>query len=898
MRIFRTKCVSTIDLTARGKRLNEVYDKWKNDKNIQLLTSGDPKYFKSFYETITQKDFDYGAMPSMRQIRKLEVKLRRMSKQITKTPGKLAEWIYLPENILAKNPITKSYFDGLVMAGNFHRGNLESITSDIDGMVRMIRSASREDGVMSMFSMNRSSASSKVRKMEKEYQRRREEDPDTAESYYAENLERLDRDHETKVIQSIYELITKPEIIYTDKGKKAAEAKYGTNIVQIASIWTGAGGTGQYISKSGKAIGMRDKLYEILNDGLTDHVKILKAHGNKTGTILQTQKKVENILEQFQQQKNYYPTQILDLFPTLSKISESVYSSKNNNTLADAIPSINGMLDNIIRDMQLSPNVYLSRGDVKRRSKDVIGVIDKYAKNVIRFNYTSRATRLLTEAMTKLEKLEGTELADASTYLARYIHETHSTATGQRYKNSKLAHLSKAITSWQFIQKIGLNPGTITQNATQSLQNFVYFGGKGWYDSMQYLKSAKLGKIVDSEMKKDGVFFVNLEELAETGSMLETSQLIDGKIVSKEPNFGNYMQNTLDKIAKVTGKPMQWVENKVNRAITFKIAFAKTYKELHENDALVRKYIEKTSDKDVTKRMQDEIISRSSRMAANAVKELHYLYDPWAKPKAIQTTAGSLLGQFSTYPINFFEYQRKILANAGDSALARDWNSPEMWRAYRLGMFYLTIEGLLTPLTNAKWSNLISNDTKEKAEQLFSWFTGDAKEREKAFFGKGPLLGTLGGPFVGDLIRIGNLTGLTKMTERNWLTYLAGYQKKAEQTKDEKMKEAVSLLNLQLSKFVFSSVPKWRDGTGFLTILNQDYFKLYNTPEIGRQRENLLYYPQKYGPKMLKPYFTTSKQKERRKAKMDAYWGKVKSNKQSQNMEEILKSIAMLQEGT
>jgi hypothetical protein len=277
------------------------------------------------------------------------------------------------------------------------------------------------------------------------------------------------------------------------------------------------------------------------------------------------------------------------------------------------------------------------------------------------------------------------------------------------------------------------------------------------------------------------------------------------------------------------------------------------------------------------------------------VKELHYEYSPFAKPKVVQTSAGSILGQFSTYPINFFEYQRKIVSNAKDSALAGDWNSPEMWRAYRLGMLYLTVEGLLTPLTNAKWSNLISNDTKEKAEQMYSWFTGDAKEREKAFFGKGPILGTLGGPFIGDLIRIGTLTGMVKMTEQNWLTYLAGYQKKAEQTKDEKLKESVSLLNLQLSKFVFSSVPKWRDGTGFLTILNQDYINLYNTPEIGKQRENLLSYPQKYGPKMLKPYFTTRKQRERKLEKMKAYWGRTTTSKQSQNMEEIMKSLALLQ---
>jgi len=162
------KCRSTIDLKARAKRLKEVYDKWDNNKNIQILTEHDPKYFKSFYETTVRRDFDYGSMPTMAEIRKLEIKMKRMEKGIAKKPGKLMEWISLPENILSKNPITKRYFDGLVMAGNFHRGHLEMVTSDLDGMVRLIRQASRENGVMSNLKINRPSAQKQVSKLESE----------------------------------------------------------------------------------------------------------------------------------------------------------------------------------------------------------------------------------------------------------------------------------------------------------------------------------------------------------------------------------------------------------------------------------------------------------------------------------------------------------------------------------------------------------------------------------------------------------------------------------------------------------------------------------------------------------------------------------------------------------
>ena len=891
------KCKSTIDLKARATKLKEVYNQWNENKNIQILTQGDTKYWKSFYETTVQKDFDYGSMPTAKEIRKLKVKMKRISREIAKKPGKLAEWIYLPENILSKNPITKRYFEGLVMAGNFHRGNLEMITSDLDGMVNLIKKASRENGIMSNLKFNRPSAQKQVGKLESEYKRLVKEDPDAAEIFYRENLETMDKTNELKVVQAVYDLIIDPKKIYTDKGRADAQRKYGTAVVEIASMWTGAGGKGQYILRNGKTSGMRDKLYEILEDGLKDYISVIKRQGIATNTMDQTERRIESIMEQFKKQKNYYPTQILDLFPTLAKISESVYKNEDSNALGKELPAINKMLGDVIEGLKLTPNVYLARGDVKRRSKDVISVIDKYAKNVVRFNFTARTTRLLTDAMRDLWKLKGTDLEEAAEFLSRYIRETHSTAIGERYKNSKYAHIAKIITSWQFMNKIGFNPGTVTQNATQSLQNFVYFGGKNWYDSLQFIKSHKLEKIVSEEMKKHGVFFVNLEELAQTGDMLEQTQLIDGKIISKEPGAMQYLENAVVKIAKITGKPMQWVENKVNRATTFKLAFSKMYQDLLKNEDLVKKYIERPSDKDVAQRIEQEIVMRSSRYAANMVKELHYEYSVWAKPKLIQTTTGSIAGQFSTYWINFFEYQRKILAGAKDSALAGDWNSPEVGRLFRLGMLYTFTEGLLTPLTNAKWGNIIENDTKEKIEDLYIWLTGNEKERERVFFGRGPVLGTIAGPFINDMITFGNLVGLVKLDEMNWLTYLAGYRKKAEESKDQKMQDAVSLLNLQLSKLLFRSIPKWRDGTGFLTILNQDYLYLYNNAEIGKQRENLLHYPQKYGPRMLKPYFTSAKEKKRKAEKMKSMWRAPSKREQTTDLNELLRSLALLQGG-
>ena len=145
---------------------------------------------------------------------------------------------------------------------------------------------------------------------------------------------------------------------------------------------------------------------------------------------------------------------------------------------------------------------------------------------------------------------------------------------------------------------------------------------------------------------------------------LPSTKMVDGKLTEVNPGLAENFIRGLEKIAKMSGKPMQWVENNVNRSLTFKIAFAKMHSELSGRKDIIAKRIESAKigeGKEIEKRVADEIYNRSSNFAANMVKELHFEYSPFAKPKALRTSAGSVLGQFSTFGINFFNYQRKIL---------------------------------------------------------------------------------------------------------------------------------------------------------------------------------------------------------------------------------------------
>lgn len=866
----------SIDHVARSKRLDEIFTRWNDDKTISTLTQGDYKYWKTFYEEVTKKDFDYGNLPSMAKIRTLDRKLTRMIRGLKKKPGFFAEWLFLPENILSKNPLTKKYFDSMIYTGNFYRGNLEMFTSDIDLMAKMIQNAAREEGAMQVFKINRSSAQKEIKKMETTYQELRLKDPNAAESYWQKNLLKLDQTAELQIVQGVYDLITEPSKLFIGKGSdKSLYKKYGTAAVNIARLWVGGKDSGQYTLRDGKKAGMRDKLYEILENGMSAYVDVLRDQAIRTGSLDKTQVKIENLISQLQKQKHFYPTQALGIFPTLGKIGEALYESKTSKALDEALPNINHMLDAVIADISVSPHSFSTKGNVKRRSKDVISVIDQYAKDVIRFNFTANSTKNVTKSLQALQGMKGEELDVQLDFLSRYILETHSTATGSRHKNSKLAHIAKVITSWQFFSKLGFSPGTVARNATQSLQNFVYFGHRAWGDSNAYVKSEGLGRQIEDAMKDHGVFFVNLEEIAQTGDMLSNIRMVDGEPVRSDPGYESWFTDSVEKLAKISGKPMQFVENKVNRATTFKIAYAQMHQELSNNEGLIRRRMEKGVPKGVSieDSITKEISNRSSRYAANMVKELHYEYSPFAKPRALQTSTGSILGQFTTYGINFFEYNRKIAVDAGDAVLAGDWRSPEAFRAYRMAMLYGATSFILEPLTNAKWSNLIEHDTKERIEQLFDFVTGDEATRKKTFFGKGPLIGNMG-PFVNDMFTLGNVIGLTKLTDNELVSYVQGYKQKASEVQDKRMFEAVGLFNMQLAKMMFSSAPKLRDGTGFMTILNQDYLHLWNTPEIKARREKMLYFPQKYGPQILRPYFRTTAQKKSSKEKLGGIMGK------------------------
>ena len=496
----------------RIDKLLEIHDMWFDKegdvgRNIHAVTGQDTKYWKKFYEGEMQTDFDYGVLPKLKDLKRLERKVKKFSRQMGRKPGNFAKWFYLPENVMSKNPLTKSYFDNVVVAGNYYRGNMHKVTSNLDRIVELVNMSTKENTLMSRLGLTRSKAQKKMAQNEAEFQKLNKTDPDAAIVFHNENIKNLSKDSEIAVMQNLHKLMIDPNSIL--KGNRAENAsKYGTNLVQAADLWHNK---------------MAPELWKVLNTGINDYIKVLES--NKTALGIE-QKTIDNIKEnllvknkkgqwEMAKQDNYFPTQVLDIIPTFNTLTESIWSGEFGNKVTDMNQYINKMTKDISNNLKLDGNVFERGNEAPTNiSKNVLSIIDTYAKGATRFNYTARVTKDTVKALQDLHKMEGKDMDDHIQFLGDYIRDTHASAVGMDMKQSKFGKIARAITSWQFMSKLGFNIRGAARNATQSLQNYIYFGYKGIREYNRFATSDTMKDLMTQEMKRHGVFFTNLEELA------------------------------------------------------------------------------------------------------------------------------------------------------------------------------------------------------------------------------------------------------------------------------------------------------------------------------------------------------------------------------------------------
>ena len=199
------------------------------------------------------------------------------------------------------------------------------------------------------------------------------------------------------------------------------------------------------------------------------------------------------------------------------------------------------------------------------------------------------------------------------------------------------------------------------------------------------------------------------------------------------------------------GKPMQWVENNINRQWAYELGFTQQWR----RDARRTNYLEDrfkrrnkgweewvdgvSPDAEMGKNLYEYKFSeylelRANNHANDVIGDLHYDYAMGAKSKILATRAGSVVGQFQHYGVNFFNYNRKMVKGGTEDIRAGMWAGEGAWRMYRLGLLYAMVSGYgISALVNAKLSSVIEHDLVEKGMRYQDALDDDPEVRKGAF---------------------------------------------------------------------------------------------------------------------------------------------------------------------
>ena len=167
------------------------------------------------------------------------------------------------------------------------------------------------------------------------------------------------------------------------------------------------------------------------------------------------------------------------------------------------------------------------------------------------------------------------------------------------------------------------------------------------------------------------------------------------------------------------------------------------------------------------------------------------------------------------------DLQSRWVKDAIKSMKSGDYTSPELARMWRLANLYL-ITSVASVGLNASFGNLIANDSYQLASQWFNWMTGDPetdegrKQKFDAFFGVGPVAGTIGGPITSDVLHLGELFELWKLNENGMPQMESSYNDAWKDKGDQsKLYSTMRTFNGQAARAFQYSLPQALKGDIF-----------------------------------------------------------------------------------
>ena len=475
-------------------------------------------------------------------------------------------------------------------------------------------------------------------------------------------------------------------------------------------------------------------------------------------------------------------------------------------------------------------------------NRNFLNTVSNYISDVNRFNYKSFMDAHFLKSLSGIEQIyrkDGTAKGYAEN-ITDYVSDLYKAANGDNSIPENTRAWMRTMLGIEFISKLGVNPRAAARNFSQRLLDYVEWGPvmisklKNELRTMTFKGHADAETYIESVLSKAGLLFEEVSpEFMETGLRAPASMF---KMRRWNEETGKHelieksnISGVAGVVSTIAGKS-SWLHRKAensNRKHTFKIAFAQMHRMLNNNPSFKEKGLS------------------PMRIAENYAKEMvilnHFDYADYAKSPMVRSKVGRFAFQFQHYSFEFLERNIGILKEArGDimsGQLMPGGDARGVAKAYRMAVAYFLAPVVAGIYTGVDFSNLVAHDTAERLGQLGAWLSGDKEKIEEAFYGKGPLLGTIGGPLASDLVDIGIMMDVINLDRKSLLTVVAGLEEYDRNNKSTDLSKKIRLLNSFAGRTMERHWPSISKGQIGWAV--QQELGLYPTAERKKQQKKM-----------------------------------------------------------
>ena len=605
---------------------------------------------------------------------------------------------------------------------------------------------------------------------------------------------------------------------------------------------------------------LMENMYKTLRDGVNKRIdsvlKRMEYLGEDQSDALEAvrERMREKYMPRYRQ--GYFPHYVKDLnapfMDGMMQHFDDLQRSVNSRDKSDK-----RSIKEVIKDM----NLYMDKHTEARAkdletgkfgynySRDFLNSVKNYVDDVNRFNFTSYMDGHMLDALTSVEQIYKTN-GSAKGYgknLVDFITDMHMATNGDTSVSPNTRAWMRTVLGMEFVSKLGINPRSAARNWFQRMLDYVTWGPVQISKSKDYLKTINLGKdinaadYIDSVLKDNGLLYDEVSpEFLQTGLRAPTSMF---KIVEWNDDAQKFEKVKVSRIEKVSEKvswlagKSSWLHRKAenaNRKHTFKIAYAQMHKQLDSSmhrTALAEKGL-------TPAQIDNKVRQASERYAIQSTVMNHFDYADYAKSKAMRSKVGRFALQFQHYAFEFYERNAKILRESKyDISEGKFYGKDAggLSQAYRMGFFYFLAPLIASAYTGVDFSNLIEHDTSQRLKQWGTFFLGDDDEVAEAFYGKGPLISTFGGPITSDIIDIGVMMDFIDLDDDSILTIISGLEDYDPYMADSDVTRKIRLANTFLGRAYERHIPQLRKGRIGWSL--QQELGLYPTAEARKAKK-------------------------------------------------------------